>query len=678
MSAADPKRSQRRITPGTVVTIVLLIVLLVLAVANFYLLNESNRQQQQYLALTTNIQVVTQQLAKAAGEAAVGNFEAFQELAEARNTIESDLSDLRNGNDSTSLERSPPAVHDQLTTVEATWKRISDNARRIVEREQLVIDLSDSAQAFTSKNLLLRDRTDQAVQMLVRTGAPSPQVYIAGRQLATVESMLRRVGEILRGGMAAIPAADSFGRDAKLFERVLNGLINGDEELNLRAVRSEEALALLGEVQQDYNALREDIDNILSASTDLFEVRQAADDIFLDATDFGTQVQELALQYSRLDTGRLVPSLLAGAVLLALAVLAIIIFIISLFLDQRRRARETAEVNQRNQDAILRLLDEMSSLADGDLTVNATVTEDITGAIADSVNFAVEALRDLVGRINRTAQQVAAQAQEARATTTQLAEASEHQAREIRSATETINQMTIDFEGMAKQSSQSSEVAQQSVEIANRGATMVRQTISGMDAIREQIQETSKRIKRLGESSQEIGDIVELINGISEQTNILALNAAIQAASAGGAGRGFAVVADEVQRLAERATHATRRIETLVQTIQADTNEAVNSMEQTTTEVVRGARMAEDAGTALESIESVSNDLASLILEISQQASSHSMTATKVAQVMSAIRDISVQTLAGTNQTAESVNNLADMVRELRDSAADFKLPLES
>jgi twitching motility protein PilJ len=673
--SADPKRSQRRSSSRQWFLILPLLVLSGATVVNFYLLNEQNRHQSEYLALTTNTRVVTEQLAKAAGEAAVGNFEAFEELAAARNTIASDLNSLRNGSSSINLPKAPVSVNQDLTTVEQTWERVSQNSGRIVEREQLVLDLADSANAFTSKVPVLQARTDEVVRILTETGAPTTQIYISSRQLVLADRMLRRVGDILKGGAVAITAADNFGRDAALFERVLTGLISGDQELNIQPVRNQRALALLGEVSQDYQDLKTDIDNILSASTDLFEVRQAADEIFLDAADFGDQVSTLASRFSTLGEGKLWPSLQAGAAFLILAVSVVLLSLFSLFLEQRRRAQETAELNQRNQDAILRLLDEMSSLADGDLTVTATVTEDITGAIADSVNFAVEALRDLVGRINRTAQQVAAQAQEARATTTQLAEASEYQAREIRSATDTINQMTRDFDSMARQSSESTEVAQRSVEIANRGADMVRQTITGMDAIREQIQETSKRIKRLGESSQEIGDIVELINGISEQTNILALNAAIQAASAGGAGRGFAVVADEVQRLAERATHATRRIETLVQTIQADTNEAVSSMEQTTAEVVRGARMAEDAGTALESIETVSNDLARLIQDISRQAQSHSSTATKVAQVMSAIRDISVQTLAGTNQTAESVNNLAEMVRDLRDSAADFKLP---
>jgi twitching motility protein PilJ len=237
--------------------------------------------------------------------------------------------------------------------------------------------------------------------------------------------------------------------------------------------------------------------------------------------------------------------------------------------------------------------------------------------------------------------------------------------------------MAESFDNMASRSRQSSEVAHRSVQIANNGSDMVQQSIQGMNTIRQQIQDTSKRIKRLGESSQEIGDIVELINGIAEQTNILALNAAIQSASAGGAGKGFAVVADEVQRLAERATNATRRIETLVKTIQADTSEAMASMESTTTEVVNGAKTAEDAGEALGRIESVSKDLSGLIEQISQDAQTQSATATTVAEQMNAIRDVSIQTSEGTNQTARSMDELAELVRKLRDSVADFKLPVQ-
>ena len=323
----------------------------------------------------------------------------------------------------------------------------------------------------------------------------------------------------------------------------------------------------------------------------------------------------------------------------------------------------------------MRLLDEMGSLAEGDLTVKATVTEDMTGAIADSINFAVEQLRSLVQTITDTSVQVASSAQETQATAMHLAEAAEHQAQEITSASDRISEIAASINQVSKNSAESADVAQRSVQIATAGAGVVRQTIQGMDNIRDQIQETSKRIKRLGESSQEIGSIVELINDISEQTNILALNAAIQAASAGEAGRGFAVVADEVQRLAERSSNATKRIESLVQTIQADTNEAVSSMEQTTSEVVAGARLAEDAGTALGEIENVSTNLADLIQGISSAAQQQTAAATNITQAMNTIQSITAQTSQGASQTAQSIGNLAQLAADLRRSVADFKLP---
>jgi twitching motility protein PilJ len=675
MSSVVTQSTEQRLSPAQLLLFVLLVALLGLVAYNFYLLNQRNQQETEYLSLTTDIQVRAQQLAKAAGESAVGNFDAFDELRETRNIIDGAITKLRRGDESTGLPASPAKVNDSLATLEQLWSRINEFANQILDRTDLVIELADSAGAFSINIPQLQAQSDEVVRRMIETGSPTIQIYVASRQLVLADRMLRRVGDIMAGGTGAITAADAFSRDANLFDRVLQGLINGDEGLNLAPARNPQVLEALADVMPLFEEIRIDVETILTASTDLFEVREAADEIFLDAEDLTDQARALAGEYATLGEDEVWPSLLAGLALFGAALLILFFIGFGAYLAQRKRARQTTEVNQRNQDAILRLLDEMSSLADGDLTVQATVTEDVTGAIADSVNYAVEALRDLVAGVNSTAQQVAVQAQETRATTMQLAEASEHQAKEIREASDTINEMARSFDDMAKRSSESADVAQNSVEIANRGADMVRQTIVGMDSIRDQIQETSKRIKRLGESSQEIGDIVELINGISEQTNVLALNAAIQAASAGGAGRGFAVVADEVQRLAERATNATRRIEALVQTIQADTAEAVNSMEQTTTQVVSGARRAEDAGEALESIEKVSNDLAGLIQNISQQAQEESRNATKIAQLMNSIRDISVQTTEGTGQTAKSVANLAELVRELRDSVSDFTLP---
>lgn len=344
----------------------------------------------------------------------------------------------------------------------------------------------------------------------------------------------------------------------------------------------------------------------------------------------------------------------------------------------RSQAEEALERSERDQQGILRLMDELGALADGDLTVEASVTEDITGAVADSINYAVDALRDLVTTIDSTASQMDRSAQQTQVTANKLSEVSANQNDHVIQANDAINSITDSIRQVTTNAETSSEVAEQSVRLANKGGEAVKRTIDGMNSIRETIQETSKRIKRLGESSQEIGNIVGLINDISEQTNILALNASIQASMAGEAGRGFAVVADEVQRLAERATDATRQIETLVKTIQTDTNEAVASMEQSTTQVVSGARLAENAGDALEEIQTVSGRISNLVSGISDAAQSQSDEAVNVIKTMDVLRKYSTQTAGGASVTSANVTKLADLSRELRESVAGFTLPSET
>lgn len=336
---------------------------------------------------------------------------------------------------------------------------------------------------------------------------------------------------------------------------------------------------------------------------------------------------------------------------------------------------DAEQQNRRNQDAILRLLDEVADLADGDLTKKPLVTEDFTGAIADSLGYAIDTLRGLVGSINTTAMKVAYAATETQSTALRLMEASDQQAQEIETAGVAIYEMTKSSERVSANAAQSTEVAQQSVDIAKKGAETVQGTVQGMESIREQIQETSKRIKRLGESSQEIGEIVGLINDIADQTNILALNASIQAAMAGEAGRGFSVVADEVQRLSERVANSTKQIATLVKTIQTDTNEAVISMEKSTSGVVAGTQLAQGAGKALEEIEGVSGNLARLIGDIAEAANQQTMMASTVSSTMKMIQEVTTQTSQGTKQAAASIGELTGMAGELRKSVAGFKLP---
>jgi len=415
------------------------------------------------------------------------------------------------------------------------------------------------------------------------------------------------------------------------------------------------------------------VGQVLEASPELFLVQDSSDTASLKAGILLTNLAELINGYNGYISGRL--ALWIGAFFGFITVMLLLIMGYVITSDAKKRQAEAEGATKRNQDAIMRLLNEMGDLADGDLTVVATVSEDVTGAIADSINFTTDSLRTLVTSINDASIQMSSASQETQATAMHLAEASDHQAQQITGASTAINEMAVSIEDVSKNAAESSEVARRSVTTARTGSETVQDTINGMDTIREQIQETSKRIKRLGESSQEIGDIVELINDIADQTNILALNAAIQAAMAGEQGRGFAVVADEVQRLAERSSHATKQIEALVKTIQTDTKEAVISMEQSTSNVVAGAKLAEDAGQALSEIEGVSTQLSDLINNISDTAHQQAGAASNISETMNVIQEITTQTSAGTNETATSIGNLAELANELRKSVAGFKLP---
>ena len=653
----------------------LLIASLGFVAVTFFKLTQSAKHEQAWISLATTVQVASQQLAKSASEAAAGNLEAFAELSTTHQGIREAMDTLTGRATRGGLPPAPPDTAEQLENLEMIWNRLSANVTSITMRESLLLTLAEASSRFSGLVPDIQQAADGAVRQLTESGSPNQQVFAASRQLILADRMLRRVTEILQGGAAAVSAAEALESETRQFDQVLNALLRGNPGLGIPQVRNQQALNSLNTVRNLFNEARPHLQAILDSSLGLFEVRGAADEIFLDSRKVYQQAGALSEAISDLPDSRDWPSLRSGVFgLLAMVGIAILL-VGSVIAGERQRATVATSRNRHNQRAILKLLDELGSLADGDLTVHASVTNEMTGAIADAVNYAVEQLRELVMGINLTAKSVAESATSTRTTVSGLADAAGRQAKQIEAATTSIKEMATRFDAMAERSLESSAAAHRSEEIAHKGAEKVRESITGMDDIREQIQETAKRIKRLGESSQEIGDIVALINGIAEQTNVLALNAAIQAASAGGAGKGFAVVADEVQQLAERATNATRRIETLVQTIQADTSEAVESMESTTTEVVSGTRLAEDAGTALRQTEKVSNELSSLIQGIAQEAQEHSAQATRISELMHAIRDVSVQTSEGSKQAAGAVENLAELVLRLRESVADFKLP---
>jgi len=501
---------------------------------------------------------------------------------------------------------------------------------------------------------------------------PMPRVFErfelrAQRLQADIAALAGGTGEPQAAARRLADGADYLGQ-------VVNGLAGTDARLGLpRPPANADVQSKLQSLARDFAALDGAVRRAVGAAPALPGAVRAADELPVQAGVVARAAAAGGGTQAGAPWWPLVPALLSLVPLALLFRQAV-----QLRSDaeaQRLAAQSQRKDTERNQEAILRLLDELSSLADGDLTVQATVTEDMTGAIADSINYAVEALRGLVTTINGSAIQLDGAARQTTALAAHLAKASSAQSKQIGSATESIAEMAAFTEEVSGNAERAADVARHSVDVAHKGGDAVRRTIDGMNTIRETIQDTSKRIKRLGESSQEIGNIVELINDIAEQTNILALNASIQASMAGEAGRGFAVVADEVQRLAERAANATKQIEVLVRTIQADTNEAVVSMERSTTDVVGGALLAENAGAALEEIENVSNQIASLVQNISGSSRQQAQAAQNITRNMQVLKEISTQTAESTTATSQAVGKLAELSTGLRTSVAGFRLP---
>lgn len=561
---------------------------------------------------------------------------------------------------------------------------ILDNQKPLTQMNQFIVQLDTTIPE-------LQKKYRQMVEKMLAANAPTNQVVIANNQVWLAEKIAHDI-TLLKSDTPIDMKV--LMQDVQQFEATIDAQTTGTPAI--QKVTDPAFLQNLIAIKQTFDKnLKPSLDAVVPLVSSNDQLRQQANQISqftlkntpnaITASQGGTSQKDLTLK------------LWLPLALLVLSLLSLLYFLSKLLsaknssqqaiieretLRQRHemefesdRARKIQEENERNQMAILRLLDELGDLAEGDLTVNATVSEDFTGAIADSVNFAIDQLRQLVSAINVTAERVARASDQTQATAVELAEASENQAQEIAGASAAINEMAVSIDQVSANAAESATVADRSVAIAYNGAEVVQRTIDGMNTIRDQIQETSKRIKRLGESSQEIGDIVGLINDIADQTNILALNAAIQASMAGEAGRGFAVVADEVQRLAERSANATKQIEMLVKTIQADTNEAVMSMESTTAEVVRGARLAKDAGEALSEVQTVSNNLAQLIQSISNAARQQAASAGHISNTMNVIQDITSKTTSGTMDAARSIGQLNEMAAALQESVSGFKLP---
>jgi twitching motility protein PilJ len=628
-----------------------------------------------YIATAGELQMLSQRLAKAAQQASQGNAEAFKQLRASRDEFAALVKLLAFGGASGGVNLPPTAaaVQPLLNALDREWGKTERNAALVIDEERNLVALGRAVRAINANNPVLQELTDEIAALSVQTGGSARQNAIAAQLSMLTQRMAKNANTMLAENVVDPEVAFLLGKDTNTYRATVQGLLQGSEALRIARVSDAELRGKLGELQTAFADYQRAVSDILGNQARLVGAKRAAFEMFNDSESLLQSAEKLGQAYEAELGGRQVNYLIIG-VLVVLALLVLLLVGKVYIDDSRRQAAGSERQNRANQEAILRLLDEIGNLADGDLTAKAHVTEEITGAIADSINYTIDELRRLVSGITNAAQQVTSATAEAQAVSGQLLQAAQRQADEIQGTGQSVAQMAQSMTSVSKSAGDSARVAQTSLNAAEKGTQAVQNAIRGMNDIREQIQETSKRIKRLGESSQEIGEIVQLISDITEQTNVLALNAAIQAASAGEAGRGFTVVAEEVQRLAERSGEATKHIGAIVKSIQRDTQDAVEAMERSTRGVVDGTKTADEAGGALREIEQVSNQLAELIGSISDATEQQSISATRVAAAMNEILAITQMTTDGTRRTAASAERLTALAEGLKASVSGFKL----
>jgi twitching motility protein PilJ len=665
---------------------ILVIALLVLAAVTFFALAQANKVARE-VAATGDSATQSQRLAKSVSQALVGSAQAFPDVRESSEVLVKSVRGLKSGDASINLSGVSANLQEDVDKLLPMVDRSEKNAATVMAQQKILTQVGSALRTINRQSSDLLEVAETISSLKLQQNAPASEISASGQLVMLTQRIGKSANEFLTMDGVSPEAVFLLGKDLNSFKEIAQGLQDGSPELRLVASKDPQTRERLDALLKLYEQTRSQAGAILGNLQGLVSAREAQSAIVAESEPLRRQLEDLQSKLS--SEAGLSPLSFASLILAALLALSAAAgFAFVQLQDSRKRQvvaesqrlqaegqeQEAKRVNDANQAAILRLMNELQSVAEGDLTQEATVTEDITGAIADSVNYTVEELRSLVGNVQNTATRVAQTTAAVEGTSTELLAASTEQLREIRETGQSVLEMAGRINQVSSQAQESATVARQSLVATESGLAAVQNAIGGMNSIRDQIQDTSKRIKRLGESSQEIGEITELISDITEQTNVLALNAAIQAASAGEAGRGFSVVAEEVQRLAERSGDATKQIAALVKTIQTDTQDAVAAMERSTQGVVEGAKLSDSAGTALSEIDAVSRKLAELIEQISQSAAREAESANVVAGNIQHIFAVTEQTGEGTRSTAQQVRDLSRMAEELRQSVSRFKI----
>jgi twitching motility protein PilJ len=657
---------------GSLFTLFLLIVLVTMTMSI-----QQTKQNAAYQEISSRIQIHSQRLTKASQQTMSGNETAFAQLQQSREKLNNYMTLLvqggayRNTNISP-INDGPPASH--LDSYHNNWLNEDKKVIQILKSKDMLVSLGNIVKRINSANNQLLKLTDQlAVRMEQIGGLPNEIIATEAIKVLAL-SLTKSINTILPGEFPVSEIAVQLTTDRKRLSVIINALNQGSDGLQISPLTDENAITILKQIQTLYGAIESLINNLQKQLPEIITTKFAIQALFKNSEIMLQVAEELetAIQAREHSIMTRFNTVIYGSAILA--ILALFLSVKTFTNLMRNQLTASKKEINRTQKAILRLLDDMGKLADGDLTVRTVVTEDITGAIADSINYTIEELNLLVEEVNQASTQVATAATQAQQVSSKLLNAAQQQSQKIEESTIAVLGMAESISSVSETASESAKVAKKSLETAEKGTIAVRDSITGMNEIRTYIQETSKRIKRLGESSQEIGEIIALISDITEQTNVLALNAAIQATAAGEAGRGFTVIAQEVQRLAERSAEATKQIDTLVKTIQGDTKDTIAAMEKSTSGVAEGAKRSDAAGQALEEIEEVSKHLAQLVTDIFDNTHAQAQAADKVVQNMEEILSITRQTTDGTKQTAMSVKKINGFATELKASVSNFKV----
>jgi len=596
-----------------------------------------------------------------------GEAGAFEELTRLRRELDGEVAVMNAAAIDPGAESTIEDVEALTGTISRKWLELGAQVDLVTGNRSVIDDTNEQVRMVNEVTPKLLAEADKVVEKLIENEVPLKLINVGSQQRFLSQRIKASANQFAMGSEGWQGAAELFAKDVIQF-----GQANDD----IRTMSGELVANSLGDIDATYKALVSSADSIIGNVGPYSTVLDASGQIRNLSRELGDSVKDLLGAVGdghSVSEEKLIDYL--PEALIALGLFSLLGLIWSLLRHTSKQEHINNLRTKRSEDAVIKLLDEMGDLAQGDLTVEAQVTNEVTGAIADSVNFAIGEMRILVNGIKTASNDVSATTEDSEEMIAQLLTSNDAQSEEILNAAQEIEEMSLTMERMSGSALQSSERARVTADSAKKGASAVRNTILGMNSTRNQIQDTAKRLKRLGESSQQINEIVNLIQDVTEQTNVLSLNASIQAAMAGEAGRGFAVVAEEVQRLADRSARASSEITELVKNIQQDANNAITSMETTTEEVITGAKMADEAGQALDEIEQISQELYDAIEGVASEATEESTVAKTVSSRMNNLKSATEQADMSVSQVAAALGQVRDVVDKLNQSVAGFQLP---